>query len=95
MKKGYIIAHLDITDQVSYDKYLEKIPPILEAFRGRFIVRAGRTIVPENPMKERHVVMEFPSFTAANDAYLSEEFQSLSALRTQSASADIVIAEGT
>lgn len=93
--KGYIIGHVTVTNPQAYGAYVERDTPILESYGARFIVRAGRSIAPEGPMKERHVVMEFPSFEAAKSAYYSEEYQAIVGIRFDNAQSDIVIVEGT
>lgn len=94
MPKGYIIGHVTVTNPDAYKEYVEKDTPILEGYGAKFIVRGGQSIAPEHPMKERHVVMEFPSFEAAKAAYYSPEYQEIVGIRFDNAQSDIVIVEG-
>ncbi len=94
MPKGYIIGHITVNDADAYREYVERDTPILEGFGGRFIVRGGASEAPEGPMKDRHVVIEFPSFEDARRAYHSAEYQEVVKIRHRTASSDIVLVEG-
>lgn len=95
MPKGYLIGHITVTNPESYQEYVERDTPILEGFGGRFIVRGGQSEAPEGPMKDRHVVIEFPSFEDAKRAYYSDEYQEVLRIRLANAESDIILVEGT
>lgn len=95
MPKGYIIGHITVTNPDAYREYVERDTPILEGMGGRFIVRGGQSEAPEEPMKDRHVVIEFPSFEAAKAAYYSEAYQEVLQIRLANAESDIILVEGT
>ena len=57
-------------------------------------MRGGRCEAPEGPMKERHVVIEFPDFAAAQAAYRSEEYQENLKIRLANSVGDVVLLEG-
>lgn len=95
MPKGYLIGHITVTNPDAYQEYVDRDTPILEGYGGRFIVRGGRSEAPEGPMKDRHVVIEFPSFEDAKRAYYSEEYQQVLKIRTANADSDIILVEGT
>ncbi|MCE8469752.1 DUF1330 domain-containing protein, partial [Rhodovulum sulfidophilum] len=46
MPKGYIIAHITVTDPEAYRDYVDRDTPILEGFGGRFLVRGGASEAP-------------------------------------------------
>ena len=94
MPKGYIIGHITVNDPEAYAEYVERDTPILEAHGGRFVVRGGASEAPEGPMKDRHVVIEFPSYEDARRAYHSPEYQEVVRIRHRTASSDIVLVEG-
>ena len=95
MPKGYLIAHVTVNDPEAYAEYVERDTPILEGYGGRFVVRGGASQAPEGPMKDRHVVVEFPSYEVARRAYHSPEYQEVARIRQRTASSDIVLVEGT
>ncbi len=94
MPKGYWIAHITVTDMDAYQAYRAVVPGILAAHSGKFIVRAGSQSIVEGTARPRTVVIEFPSFQAAQDCYNSPEYQAAKALRTTASDGDICIVEG-
>ncbi len=94
MAKGYLIGHITVQDPEAYAEYVRLDTPILEKFGGRFLVRGGQSEAPETPVKDRHVVIEFPDYETAKRAYYSDEYQKVAAIRKASALSDIVIVEG-
>ena len=95
MPKGYLIGHITVTNAEAYKEYVERDTPIVEAHGGRFIVRGGRSEVPEGEVKDRHVVVEFPSFDAAKAFYESPEYQDVLTIRQANADSDMILVEGT
>ncbi len=94
MPKGYIIGHISVTDPDAYAEYVRRDTPILESYGGRFIVRGGASEAPEGPVKDRHVVIEFPSFEAARAAFHSPEYQEVAEIRRRTSESDIILVEG-
>lgn len=94
MPKGYIIGHITVRDPEAYAEYVERDTPILQSYGGKFIVRGGQSVAPEAAMKDRHVVIEFPSFEEAKAAYYSEEYQDVVKIRHATAESDIILVEG-
>ncbi|MGY3438272.1 MULTISPECIES: DUF1330 domain-containing protein [unclassified Marinovum] len=94
MPKGYIIAHITVTDPEPYKEYVVRDTPILLGLGGKFIVRGGPSETAEGVSKDRHVVIEFPSYEAALAAYNDPEYQEVAAIRRANADSDIIIVEG-
>jgi len=95
MAKGYLIAHVTVTNPEAYKEYVARDTPIFERLGGRFIVRGGASVVPEGQTLERHVIIEFPSFEAAKTAYDDPEYQAVAQIRKDNAESVIVLVEGT
>ena len=94
MPNAYWIARVDVTDAEPYKRYAQPLDPVIAQFGGRFLVRAGRSETPEGSSRARQVVIEFPSWQAAQDCYRSPEYAPLITLRQACADVDIVIVEG-
>jgi uncharacterized protein (DUF1330 family) len=94
MAKGYWVVRVDIIDPVAYKKYTAFVGPFLAANGGRFLVRGGQHIVPEGAARARTVVVEFPSYEAAQAAYDSAEYAAGKAIRQDAGILDFVIVEG-
>lgn len=95
MPKGYIIAHVTVTDPEAYKEYVIKDTPILEGLGGRFVIRGGQSEVVEGESHERHVVIEFPSYEAAQAAYNDPDYQEVAKIRRRTAQSSIILVEGT
>jgi len=95
MPKGYIIAHVTVTDPEEFPEYVRLDTPILLGLDGKFVVRGGPSEVVEGSANERHVVIEFPDYAAAKAAYHDPEYQKVAEIRRRSADSVIILAEGT
>lgn len=93
-RKGYWIAHADITDPEGYKAYMAADIVPLGKFAARFLVRGGRQEVAEGKQRSRCVVIEFPSYEAALECYRSPDYQAAAALRKGKAEFDLLIIEG-
>ena len=94
MPKGYIIAHVTVTNPEGYKEYVERDTPILEGLGAQFIVRGGQSEVPEGETLDRHVVIEFPSYEAALKAYNDPEYQAVADIRCRNAESIFIVVEG-
>ena len=94
MPKGYIIAHVTVKNPEAYKEYVERDTPILKRMGGHFVIRGGRSQVPEGTSHDRHVVIEFPSYDAALAAYNDPDYQEVADIRRRNADSTIIIVEG-
>lgn len=92
---GFLIGHVDIHNPDGYRPYVEGNTPVMRSHGGRFIVRGGRAEVMEGATGARHVVVAYPSYSAAQAAYNDPAYQELIAIRQQHSEGTIIIAEGT
>ena len=95
MPKGFIIGHITVNDPIAYQEYIDRDTPILEGLGGKFVVRGGRANVVEGETLMRHVVIEFPSYEAALDAYNNPKYQEVADIRRKTADSIILVVEGT
>jgi uncharacterized protein (DUF1330 family) len=93
-RKGYWIAHVDVTDPEGYKAYQTANRVPFGKFGARFLVRGGAREVVEGKVRARTVVLEFPSYQAARDCYRSPEYQAAVALRKGKAEVDLIVVEG-
>ncbi len=94
MAKGYWILHVTVHNAGRFQEYVRLDTPIVERFGGRFLARGGTSELSEGALKERHVIVEFPDYAAAQACYASGDYQSAAKLRFDAAEADVVIVEG-
>lgn len=93
-QKGYWIIRVDITQPEIFTDYASRTGPALDAFGGRFLVRAGRSQIAEGSARSRNSVIEFPSYQAALDCYYSAQYQALVQVRAGACEMDILVIEG-
>lgn len=92
---AYVIVLVEVTDPEKYRQYTQATPSVIAQFGGKFIVRGGKTVTLEGPEEKRRVVViEFPSFEAAQAFYLSEEYQWAKKLREGAAVGTFIVADG-
>jgi len=94
MTKGYWIARVDVADPEKYKAYIAANAEPFKKYGARFLVRAGRFENPEGTSRTRNIVIEFPSYEAAQDCWKSPEYQEAVKLRLPVSSIDLVIIEG-
>jgi len=94
-KKGYWIAHVDITDPERYKDYVAANAAPLKKYGARFLVRNGESQVPRGQLGgRRHVVIEFDSYAAAKACHDSPEYRAAAKIRDEASTADFIIIEG-
>jgi uncharacterized protein (DUF1330 family) len=93
-RKGYWIAHVDITDMEGYKRYQAANAKPFGMYGARFLVRGGRQEVLEGNARSRTVVLEFPSYEAAVACYRSPEYQAAKAVRDGKGEIDLLINDG-
>jgi uncharacterized protein (DUF1330 family) len=93
--KAYVVADIRVTDPQGYQGYLSAISPVVKKYGGTYIARAGRTTSVEGtPPKGRIVIIEFPSFSAAEAFETAPEALAAGAIRHRTATSRIFVVEG-
>ncbi|MGF6773615.1 uncharacterized protein (DUF1330 family) [Paraburkholderia sp. GAS199] len=76
MSKGYwVTAYRETKDAAKLAAYAQLAAPAIAAAGGKFIVRGPAEEVREQGVKQRTVVIEFPSYEAALAAYDSDAYK--------------------
>jgi uncharacterized protein (DUF1330 family) len=92
---AYLIANVDVHDQTRYDNYRRHVLPTVEAYGGRFLVRAGPFEVVEGDWQpKRLVILEFPDMATAKRWYASPEYQEVVKDRWASTNSQAVFVDG-
>ena len=79
--KGYVVCvYKSITNEDKLKEYAIKARAAVEKYKGKFLIRGGQVNTNEGENSPRTVVIEFPSYKAANSFYNSEEYQSAHAI---------------
>jgi uncharacterized protein (DUF1330 family) len=92
---AYVIVQVDVKDPVRYEAYKKMVPPSLEKYGGRFIVRGGKTHTLEGDWRPaRFVMVEFPTVEQAKAWWASPEYAEAKSLRQATAESQLIVAEG-
>ena len=71
------------------------VPPSLEPYGGRFVVRGGKVETLEGDWAPtRFVMVEFPSVEKAKAWWASEEYRDAKALRQATSKTQMIVVEG-
>ena len=92
---AYVIVEIEIHDPEKYDAYKRVVPPTLEAYGGRFVVRGGAAERLEGDWEpNRIVVLEFESVERAKTWWASEEYRIPKEMRQAASSARMIVVDG-
>ncbi len=99
MKKGYVIAEVEIHDHDSYPSYSVTVLPTLEPYGGKVLVRGGQREQLEGHDEQHHnelrtVILEFPSVQHARDWYFSDAYTKSREMRQEWSTGRLCIVEG-
>ena len=74
--KGYVVCvYKSISNDEKLKEYAVKAKVAVEKYKGKFLIRGGRSTSNEGDKSPRTVVIEFPSYDDANIFYNSKEYQ--------------------
>jgi uncharacterized protein (DUF1330 family) len=92
---AYIIAEVEVTDAAGFEEYRKLVPPTIEKYGGRYVVRGGVTKTLEGGWApKRLVVLEFPNAEQAQRWYDCEEYRAPKALRIKTTRSRLILVEG-
>ncbi|MFG1477482.1 DUF1330 domain-containing protein [Xanthobacter sp. V4C-4] len=94
MAKGYWFINIDVVNPVDFVTYASANVAFLAERQARFLIAGGDFDHLEGIKRHRNVLVEWPSYEAALDAYASPEYRRVAALRGDSAIADLAVVEG-
>jgi uncharacterized protein (DUF1330 family) len=95
MAKAYWIAfYKSISDQDKFAAYAKLAPAAIQAKGGRFLARGMAGQVYEKGLKQRVVMIEFPSLAKAIEAHDSPAYQEALKALDGAADRDMRIVEG-
>ena len=93
--KGYVVCvYKSITNQEKLKEYAVKARVAVEKYKGKFLIRGGKSSSKEGDKSPRTVVIEFPSYDEANTFYQSEEYQDAHSILKGSVERQFQVIEG-
>ena len=74
--KGYVVCvYKSISSEEKLKEYAVKARTAVEKYKGKFLIRGGKTTTNEGESSPRTVVIEFSSYDEANLFYNSKEYK--------------------
>lgn len=90
-----MLVKVAVDDPARLKAYQTVAPPIVEKYRGKFIVRGGSSVTLEGPVESRRIVLiEFPTVSDAEAFYHSPEYSEARKLREGIGTFECVAVEG-
>jgi uncharacterized protein (DUF1330 family) len=94
-RKVYMIIDIEAKDAKAYERYTQKVAPIVKRHGGHYLARGGKIIpVSGNWNPKRVVVIEFPSHEAIKQCFSSREYKEIAPLRINSTVSRTILVEG-
>ncbi len=94
--KGYVVIDTEVVDQGAYSEFVERVPAVLAAHGGRFLVRSSDAETIEGDWAPtRLVILEFGSLGAARGFVDAAYHGALGEVRRRATTSRIVVVEGT
>jgi len=79
--KGYVVCvYKSISNQEKLKEYAVTARKAVEKYKGKFLIRGGKTTTHEGSSSPRTVIIEFSSYDKANLFYNSKEYQEAHAI---------------
>ena len=95
MSKGYWLSVYEkIENMETLKKYAVKATAAIVKYSGKFLVRGGKNITLEGNKSPRTVIIEFPSFSDAENCYNSDEYKEALNILRGAAKRNLQIIEG-
>ena len=93
--KGYVVCvYKNISNEDKLKEYATKARAAVENYKGKFLIRGGKSKINEGESSPRTVIIEFPSFDQANEFYQSDEYQEAHSILKGHAERQFQIVEG-
>ena len=92
---AYLIGDIEVLDAAAYEEYRQRVPALIEAHGGRYLVRGALAAVLEGEWTpKRTVVLAFPDMQSLRGFWDSPEYRPLRAIRERAAKSNLVAFEG-
>ncbi|MCH7739123.1 MAG: DUF1330 domain-containing protein [Chloroflexi bacterium] len=91
----YVVVDIEVKDQEAYEEYRRLVPPLIEKYGGRYLVRGGEITSMEGDWDlHRVVILEFSSADRAMELFTSDEYAPVAEIRHRAADSKTFMVEG-
>lgn len=78
---AYFVCQVIVTDSEGYEDYRHRVPPTIEKYGGKALVRGFAKVLEGGADDTRMVIIEFEDIDALKRWYESDEVKPLNAMR--------------
>ena len=95
-KTAYIVVDVRIDNAEAYERYKQKVVPIVTQFGGEYLVRGGEMDVIQDELwsPTRMVLLKFTSRARALEFIHSDEYAPVKQMRLDNSAGSLVVLEG-
>lgn len=90
---GVWVVQVDVKDDDRYAEYIRGSSEVVAAYDGEFLARGGRYEQKEGKPYSRNVLVRFPTYERALEAYESDEYQAIVGTAKEAADRAFIIVE--
>lgn len=91
----YLIIDIEPKDRGLYAQYVQKVPPIIEKYGGRYLARGGKvTPLMGDWNPQRIILIEFDDIEQIQKCFHSPEYLEIAPLRERSTISRSIAVEG-
>jgi len=90
---GIWVVQVDVKDDDRYAEYIKGSSEVVAAYDGEFLARGGRYEHKEGKPYSRHVLIRFPTYERALEAYESDDYQAIVGIAKEAADRAFIIVE--
>lgn len=90
---GMWVVHIDVSDEEKYAEYIKGSSAVAAKHGGTFIARGGRYEQKEGREYPRNVLVRYPTYEAALEAYESDEYQAIVGMAKEASERMLTIVE--
>lgn len=90
---GMWVVHIDVKDEEKYAAYIKGSSGVAAKYGGTFIARGGRYEQKEGREYPRNVLVRYPTYEAALEAYESDEYQAIVGMAKDASDRQLTIVE--
>ena len=90
---GMWVVHIDVKDDERYAEYIEGSTRVAARYGGEFVARGGRYQQKEGREFARNVLVRYPTYERAVEAYESEEYQAIVGIAKEASERMLTILE--
>jgi uncharacterized protein (DUF1330 family) len=90
---GMWIVHVNVSDDDRYAEYIEGSTKVAAKYGGEFIARGGKYEQKEGMEYARNVLVRYPTYEKALEAYESDEYQAILEIAKEASDRALTILE--